>query len=294
LDPIELFEILETFLHNQVELISIAKNGFRYSSQKGGEIIIEIPSFSDFDFNHNVRTIKIYIRNDAVIERLFTNLYYLLRQKRFEELPMILGFTQEYDDDLEKLYRVFNYLEETPVIDFKREINYKKNHKNQLEKVQKEIIKDIIALGNSAYLYDNSAYFVIGLDEDCGEYKNIYDIRNQEVLFQRIVYLCRRFISSHYNLSHLTISFKELYDLIKEGKVVKNIPFSSKPSTTTKQNIMVIHIKRDSKECLELKKKIIWKSKKGVKTIPRGMSWIRIGSHTFEISNEERKKLYTI
>ena len=57
---------------------------------------------------------------------------------------------------------------------------------------------------------------------------------------------------------------------------------------------MIIHIIREPKECLELKKKISWLSTKGIKSISKGTSWIRIGSHTFDILNEERKKLFTI
>ena len=60
------------------------------------------------------------------------------------------------------------------------------------------------------------------------------------------------------------------------------------------EKIMILHITRTPKECLELNESISWESKKGIKKIRKGTSWIRIGSHTFEISNEERKKLFLV
>ncbi len=54
---------------------------------------------------------------------------------------------------------------------------------------------------------------------------------------------------------------------------------------------MIIQITRNSKSCLELRKDLIWASPKGNKKLKKGKSWIRLGSHSFDILIEERKNL---
>ena len=63
---------------------------------------------------------------------------------------------------------------------------------------------------------------------------------------------------------------------------------------TCTEKILVIQITREPKECLELNQPISWSTNKEIKTFTKGKSWIRVGSHTFDILNEERKKLFTI
>ena len=189
----------------------------------------------------------------------------------------------------------FNFPEETPVIDFKKELNYQKGKGKVLSKIQKEILKDVIALGNSSYLYDNTAYVVFGLEEKDGVFKSINDIKNQSVIFQQIAFLCRNYIGTGFNISHINVNIYELLTLVNSDKIRITMPLTtSHRDSACKENIMILQITREPKECLELKKDVIWLSKKGNKMIPKGKSWIRVGSHTFDILNDERRNLFVI
>ena len=151
------------------------------------------------------------------------------------------------------------------------------------------------ALGNSSYIYDNTAYLIFGLEEMNGDFISIREIKNHSVLFQQITFLCRKFISPCFNISPISLSINEIFNLVNSGKIVKKIPFTPiQTDVSCTEKIMVIQITREPKECLELNQSISWLSNKGVKTIPKGKSWIRIGCHTFDILNEERKKLFII
>jgi len=292
---IQIMEIITLFENPSVKLECVAKKGFKFTDKADGIIYIEFPQLSDFIINTSVSLIRIYINNSEIIENFFERLYEKLREQGLEELPKILDFKKRSDDDLENLYYVFNFPEESPVIDFKKELIYEKGKGKILKKIQKELLKDLIALGNSSYLYNNSAYLVIGLEEKNGNYENIINIENQSILFQKIAYLCRKYLNPCFNISHISVNINELYKLVNSGKIVKNIPFTSlQKKSSCQEKIMILHITREPKECLELNETVFWKSKKVIKKILKGMSWIRIGSHTFEISNEERKKLFTI
>ena len=174
-------------------------------------------------------------------------------------------------------------------------MNYQKGKGKTLSRIQKEILKDIIALGNSSYVYDNTAYLIFGLEEMNGDFISIREIKNHSVLFQQIAFLCRKYISPCFNISPISLSINEIFNMVNSGKIVKKIPFTPKQEDPTcTEKIIVIQITREPKECLELNQSISWLSKKDIKTIPKGKSWIRVGSHTFDILNEERKKLFTI
>ncbi len=292
---IQVLDIIAIFENSLVILEEVAKNAFKFVDYDNGIIYIVLPELVNLDINAECNQIRIYIKNSDVIEKLFEALYNKLRGHELIDLPKILDFEKKYDDEFENLYYLFNYPDETPVIDFKREIIFEKKKRTVLKKIHKEILKDIIALSNSSYLYNNSAYLVIGLEENNGVFKKIQDVPNQTVLLQQIVFLCRRYINPVFNISPINIKINKIFELSNTRKIFKDIPFTPTQKTTAcQEKIMILHITRTPKECLELNESISWESKKGIKKIRKGTSWIRIGSHTFEISNEERKKLFLV
>jgi len=293
--PIPIFEIISIFESSGGSLEEVSQNAFKFSYRDGGVIYIIIPEIDQFDINTKSNYFMIYLKTSDKIEGIFHELYDLFRTYELTDLPRILDFEKKSDDDLENLYYLFNYPDETPVIDFKREISFERKKNNVYKKIHKEILKDVIALGNSSYLYDNSAYLVIGIEENNGTYKKIQDVHNRSTIIQQIVFLCRRFINHVYNITPITIKVNKIYNMIQEKKIKKQIPFTQEQKKSTcEDKILILNIKRNKKECLELNETISWKSKKGIKKIRKGTSWIRLGPHTFEISNQERKKLFQI
>lgn len=292
---IQVMDIIVLFENYSLKLEEIAKKGLKFTDDGNGIIIIEFPELNEFNINETCNLIRIYMKNSDNIEEIFEELYEQLRSHGLADLPKILDFEKKSDDDLENLYFLFNFPDETPVIDFKRELIYKKGKRKVLTKIEKEILKDFIALGNSSYLYNNSAYLVIGLEEKDGIYKSIRDVKNPSVLFQQIVYLCRRFLRPCYNIYPISIKIYDIFMLVESGKITKEIPFTpAQKESDCNEKIMVIHITRESKECLELNETITWSSKTGKKKFYKGKSWIRIGSHTFDTLIEETKKLLAI
>lgn len=294
-NPIQIKEIIALFEDPSVELVEIANNGFKFTDKAEGVIFIELSQLSDFNINSRCSVFKIYLKNSDIIESFFEVLYEKLRLQKLIDLPRILDFAKSSEDNLENLYFLFNFPDETPVIDFKRELNYQKGKGKTLSRIQKEILKDIIALGNSSYLYENTAYLIFGLEEMNGEFISIREIKKHSVLFQQIAFLCRKHISPCFNISPISLSINEIFNMVNSGKIVKKIPFTPmQEDPTCTEKILVIQITRDPNECLELNQPISWSTDKKIKTFTKGKSWIRVGSHTFDILNEERKKLFTI
>lgn len=292
-NSIQIKEIITLFENPLVQLNEVTKNGIKFTDKAEGVIFIEFSQLTDFNINASCSVFKIYIKNSDIIEPFFEVLYEKLRLQKLIYLPQILNFNKISEDNLENLYYLFNFPDETPVIDFKRELNYQKGKGKTLSRIQKEILKDIIALGNSSYLYGNTAYLIFGLEEVNGNFISIREIKNHSVLFQQIAFLCRKYINTCFNINPISLRINEVYNMVNSGKIVKNIPFTPiQEDPTCTEKIMVIQITREPKECLELSQSISWLSKKGIKTIHKGKSWIRVGSHTFDILNEERKKLF--
>jgi len=294
-EPIQILEVINTL--NKISLLKleeISKNQLKFKESMGnGEIYIEFPELIDFDEYKNCIHLKIYFKISELINDTFKLLYEQLRTHKLKDLPKILNFIKISEDSLENCVNLFNYPDEAPVLDFKREISYKTGKKGRVTKIQKEIIKDITALGNSSYNYGNSAYYIIGIEEKDGQFKGIMNVENQDILFQQIAFLCREYIQIGFNLSHLRLNVYELYKLVQEGKILTNIPFTtSQKDSKCDDVIMIVHITRNPKSCLELRKDLSWTSPKGIRKLKKGKSWIRLGSHSFDILNEERNRLF--
>lgn len=292
-EPFSLMEIIALFENKPLEVRMVSKNGIFYSDKNSGAIFIVFTESNEFDEKKKYQKIKIYLKSSDVIEEAFISLYEALRNNGLTELPKILDFEKKSSDTLENLWNLFNYPNETSVIDFKRELNYIKLTGGRLSKIQKEILKDISALGNSAYLYGNSAYLIFGLGEKHGEFIKVNDIKDQSKVFQQVAYLCRKYLNPVFNIDLITIKIYEIFKLCDAGKIRKNIQFSpSHKNSDCNEALMIIHITRNPKDCIELKKDVFWVDNGKNKYITKGKSWIRVGSHTFDILNEERKILF--
>jgi len=293
--PIQILEIVELLNKLSLKLNCISKNQLKFTdSKKDGEIYVEFPELNTFNVLADCRHIKIYLKISKVIAKTFEILYEKIRDHKLIDLPKILNFTNISKDSLENCLNLFNYPDETPFLDYKTEMVYKKGKKRIHSKIQSEILKDIIALGNTSYINDNSAYYIIGLEEKDGKFLRVKNIENQSILFQQIAFLCREYIKTGFNLSHLRIKVYDLFQKMETGKIRIKMPFTGlQKSSECLDEIMIIHITRDPKVCLELREDLLWSSPKGVKIIAKGKSWIRMGSHTFDILNEERKGLLT-
>lgn len=292
-NPIDIMEIIALFENKPLEIKEVSKNGITYSDKNNGSVTIVFPDSNEFDEKKKHYKINIYLKSSNIIEQAFATLYETLRNNGLSELPKILNFENKSDDILENLWNLFNYPNESSVIDFKRELNYIKLPGEKLSKIQKEILKDISALGNSAYLYDNSAYLIFGLEEKHGKFISINDIKDHSKVFQQIAYLCRNYLSPALNINLITIRINELFELCNNGKLRNIFQFdSSHKNPECDETIMVLHITRNPKDCIELKKDIFWVDDEKTKYLAKGKGWIRFGSHTFDILNEERRILF--
>ena len=276
-----------------MKLKDLSQNRLLFTdSSKKGEIFIDLPEMREFNKNFACKHLQIFFKYSNEVEDAFIFFYEEIRNHTLSGLPKILNFENNSATPIENCLKLFSYINEAPSIDFKREINYKKSKKGFLTKIQKEILKDIIGLGNSSFLFNNSAYYVIGVGEKDGKFKSIQNVENHNTLFQQIVFLCREYIRIGFNLIPIQIKIYNLYEMIKKGEINLEIPFTeSQKKSSCDDNIFIIQITRTPKACLELKKEFRWKSDKGVKKFSKGKSWIRIGSHTFDLLIEEAKTL---
>ena len=293
-NPVSLSRIIGDLISNGLKLKDLSKNKLLFTdSSNYGLIFIELPDMDDFNYNYECKLLNLYFKYSNEVEKAFISFYEELRTHILSDLPKILNFENSTTNPLETGIKLFEFVNEVPVIDFKAMINYKKSKKGVLAKIQKEILKDIIALGNSSFLFGNSAYYVIGVEEKDGKITKIHNVKKQDVLFQQIAFLSRDYIKLGFNLRHLDLKIYDLFKKIDNGELKLKIPFDDvQTKNTCEDKILIIQIIREPKACLEIKKDINWMSNKGViKKETKGKSWIRIGSHTFDLLNEERKTL---
>jgi GTPase SAR1 family protein len=292
--PILVSEIIDNFISKNMTLKDISQNKILFTdSSEYGKIFIDLPEVEEFSKNFECKHLKVFFKYSNDVENAFISFYENVRSHILTALPRILNFENTSVTPIENCLELFSYVNEAPNIDFKTILNYKKGKKGVLSAIQKEIIKDIIALGNSSFYFNNISYYVIGVEEKDGKYKSLQNIERQDTIFQQIAFLCRGYIQIGFNLKHLQIKVYDLYKMINNGEIEVEIPFSEiQKQNTCEDELFIIQITREKNSCLELRKELNWRNSKGIKNlISKGTSWIRIGSHTFGLLNEERKTL---
>ncbi len=286
-------QILNFIEKEPLKIKDVSKNQIKFiDTIENGELIVEFCDLSLIDLYEKTFHFKIYIKTSDTISIFFEKLYEEIRNFELLDLPKILNFNNIPEDPLEGCISLFNYPDEAPMIDFKREINYQRGGRNTLSEAQKEILKDIIALGNSSFSFKNTAYLVLGVEESGGKFVSFNNIERQDVIFQQIASLTRRYVKTGFNISHIRLKVYRLHELKNERKIRVQVPLSvTQVVSSCEDELMIIKITRNPNACLELREDIKVITQRGIKEIKKGKSWIRMGSHTFDILNEERREL---
>ena len=148
-----------------------------------------------------------------------------------------------------------------------------------------EMLKDILALVNSADKNDNYAYLVFGLEEEKQKIISVKNTENYPIIEQQITHLIVGYIHPKIDINPGEIPINQLYTWQQKGLISKEIPFSdSQKKPETNECIVAIQIKRQPKTVYELKK--------AFKTYYlKGTSWIRTTSQTDIILQPERERL---
>lgn len=200
-------------------------------------------------------------------------------------------------DQLEKLKEIDSYIE-TNITDSEIEEDIKSLLKDQRERSffdmkkslnllkpesKVELIKDIIALVNSAEQNNNFAYLVIGIEEKNQKIQSIMGVKNYTEIEQKIGE-CLEYININPKFLLSEISIFKLYNWQEEGIISDEIPFTKEQkNSNNKDKILAIQFCRESFEIYEISKKI--------GKLKKGQSWYRRGSHTYDLTHDVRKIL---
>ncbi len=147
-----------------------------------------------------------------------------------------------------------------------------------------EMTKDIIALVNSSEENDNTAYAIIGIVEINQKFVSAVNVEKIDVIEQKIVDCIKYNTNRKINLQIRKIRIYELYLWQQNNEITDEIVFKEEQKKPeSKEQILVIQLKRESRVVYELAKK--------TGSYEKGRSWKRIGSHTDELTQDDREKL---
>lgn len=195
------------------------------------------------------------------------------------------SFTIESSEsDKEVLIKILNYPCERPYLDFKKEV--KLNNKTQ----KAECIKDIIALTNMAYLNGNISYLIIGIEEKNCEIKSFNDIENFDILKQQISQLIEDNIDFAPIIEIIPFKIYDLFTWQQNNEISKDITFKEiHKNNSNQEKILLLKFHRIPNRVCDLKDDFTFQNKYGrPDKYDRGISWMRIGSHTFKINEQHR------
>jgi GTPase SAR1 family protein len=181
------------------------------------------------------------------------------------------------------LKRILNHPCERPYLDFKKEIDLGSNLRVA------EYLKDIIALTNSAYFSKGLGLLAVGIvEKDCEitSFQGIEDISNLE---QRTSQIIEQYLNFGPNLEFVPININTLFEWQIAGDIPITIPFKEEHKNTENQDqIVLIIFKRINYRVCDLKKEILFQKHNKTKKYYPGMSWIRLSSHTYSLSEPKR------
>ncbi len=184
-----------------------------------------------------------------------------------------------------------NHPEEGCFWDFKKECNYRDSQ------TQAEILKDCIALGNSAIYNNNQAFLVVGIEEKDGIFQGITAVVNPLTLAQQISALCNEYVRNEFGLHPIPIKTSYIQQLIQRGLITTPLPLSAvQQSPTCQDQILIICIERKPGAVLEVSRDFQYKkSEPGgqtkQKTHQKGKAWYRIASHSYLLTEDFRRIL---
>ncbi len=150
-----------------------------------------------------------------------------------------------------------------------------------------EMTKDIIALVNSSEENNNTAYAIIGIVEKNQKFVSVENVEKIDIIEQKIVHCIIHNTNRKINLQIRKIRIYELYQWQQNNEITDEIVFTEEQKKLeSKEQILVIQLKREPRVVYELAKK--------TGPYEKGRSWKRIGSHTDELTQDDREKLMKI
>jgi len=188
------------------------------------------------------------------------------------------------ESDREVLIKILNYSCERPYLDFKKEV--KLNNKTQ----KAEFIKDVIALTNMAYLSRNVSYLIIGIEEKNCEIKSFNGVEHHDILLQQISQLIEKNIDFAPNIEPIPYKIYDLFTTQQNNEISEDIPFKEVyKDNSNQEKIILLKFHRIPNRVCDLKDDFTFQNKHGrPDKYDRGISWMRIGSHTYKINEQHR------
>ncbi len=188
------------------------------------------------------------------------------------------------ESDKDVLIKILNNSCERPYLDFKKEVGL-------INKTQKaEFIKDAIALTNMAYLNGNISYLIIGIEEINCQIKSFNNIENYEILRQQISQIIEENIDFAPNIEFTFFKIYDLFTWQQNNEVSEDLIFNKIHQDDSKQEkILMVKFHRIPNRVCDLKDDYTFQNKNGrPDKYDRGISWMRIGSHTYKINEQHR------
>lgn len=178
---------------------------------------------------------------------------------------------------------------ERPYLDFKKELTL-----SDTKRVA-ELLKDSIALSNSAYMNENRSYMVVGLEEVDNGLK-VNSIGNYTILEQQIIQKLNEYINVNVQMEFIPININLLYKWHKDGDISSCIQFNDLEIDISKNEvILIIAFVRSPHQVYEISKKFSFEEVRGTQRQSKeynvGNSWIRFSSHTYLMTESYRKIL---
>lgn len=194
---------------------------------------------------------------------------------------------EEIEDNSEILKRILKFPCERPYLDFKSQLTI--SNKAEIA----ELIKDVIALTNMSFHNHNVAYMIVGIKEKNCEIKEFQNVSNLDPLEQQIAQRIEEYILYPPSLVVLPFNIKDVYKWQKDGEISNIIPFTADQQLTENNGkLLIIKLFRQAGKVCEIKKKISFMNNKNRRVdYDVADSWIRLGSHTFRISEPFREMI---
>ena len=179
---------------------------------------------------------------------------------------------------IETIKKILSYPKENQFMDFKTEYHIE----NRIQKA--EAIKDVCALTNSSISNNNTAYLVIGLEEQDGKIISVKDVSNNYRLGSQIPNLIGNSIAEPPFVEIHEFKINQLTEWQKKKEISNEIPFKASQSNPSNQGkILLIKLTRSPNSVCE--------SDRRINNIKEGDSWFRISSHTYLIRQYYRDNL---
>ncbi len=175
---------------------------------------------------------------------------------------------------------------EHPYLDFKTK--YKLGTKAE----KAEFLKDTIALTNSAIFSENLAFLFIGFEEKHGKILKLHNVDNFKDLEPQSAPILNIYLNNYPELEFHTFKINELFNWQRNGEISSKIPFTNDQKNPANEDFILVikYIRKEQKVC-DIKAIINFEKNGKPKEYNRGMSWWRINSYSFFISEIEKEIL---